>query len=128
METGRQGEARQGGEEVASRLTLHVSPPGTEAGRPQAEPPARLELHIGELVLQGFPGMDPELLGAAVRTELTRLLAGEGLPPGWGRAVAMDAVDGGEFIAEPGMDVQRLGARIARAVYGGVRELGGAGE
>ncbi len=81
---------------------------------------SRLELHIGELVLQGFPGMDPELLGAAVQAELFRLLAEDGLPSRLARAGVVGAVDGGQFTLEASEDIRHLGARIARAVYEGL--------
>ncbi len=85
---------------------------------------SRLELHIGELVLQGFPGMDPELLGAAVQAELSRLFAEEGLPARLEQGGAVASLDAGQFTGEDGEDVRRLGARIARAVYGGLQDGG----
>ncbi len=91
----------------------------SSASRPMRQA-SRLDLHIDELALQGFPDMDGEVLGAAVQGELARLLEEGGVPSRLGRGGQVDRVDGGAFTVEAGADVRRLGAQIARTVYGGL--------
>ena len=95
-------------------------------------PPARIELHIEELVLHGFAPGDRASIGAAVQAELVRLLAEHGAPAGWGRGAdaAAERLDGGEFALAPGARADSIGAQVARAVYGSLGgSLGGtAGE
>ncbi|HEX5503432.1 MAG TPA: hypothetical protein VFW96_12475 [Thermomicrobiales bacterium] len=77
-----------------------------------------VELRIEELVLHGFAPGDRAPLGAAVERELARLFAERGVPPallGGGEIARLDA---GSFTAERG--VEATGARVARAVYGGL--------
>jgi hypothetical protein len=45
--------------------------------------PARIILHVERLVLHGIDPRDRAAIGAAVRQELSRLLAEQGVPPGW---------------------------------------------
>ena len=71
-------------------------------GRPAAMAPARIELHIEELVLHGFAPGDRRPLGEAVERELTRLLGG-GAPAPPPRA--------------QGGAVDRTGLQVAQAVY-----------
>ena len=113
---------RQGERGPTAHPPSRVARQGAKEGGQGAEAFARLELHIGELVLQGFPAMDVELLGAAVQAELTRLLSASGLPSRLAQAGPAATLDGGQFSPEVGEDVQSLGARIARAVYAGLEE------
>ena len=115
-ETGRHGEKARG--VVRDRMAGWPDDRAADR-RPEANGFSRLELHIGELVLQGFTAMDAELLGTAVQAELTRLLAAGGLPSRLAQAGPAATLDGGQFSPEIGEDVQSLGARIARAVYAG---------
>ncbi|HVV86983.1 MAG TPA: hypothetical protein VHE35_28285 [Kofleriaceae bacterium] len=51
--------------------------------RPAAAPaPARIELHLDELVLHGVAARDRHRVADAVHAELARLLAEQGLPGG----------------------------------------------
>jgi len=82
--------------------------------------PSRLDLRVGELVVDGLPVADRAALGAAVERELARLLAERGVPPSLARGGSVAGLDGGRFTAAPGADPVALGIRIARAVYGGL--------
>ncbi len=82
--------------------------------------PARVELHIEELVLYGLAPADRHRLAEAVRRELTRLLTEQGVPPRLSRGGEVTQLDGGSFHAEPGLRAEAAGARVARAVYGGL--------
>ncbi|NTX07787.1 hypothetical protein HUA74_42535 [Myxococcus sp. CA051A] len=81
--------------------------------------PRRIRLHIDELVLHGIAPAHREQVGEAVRQELTRLLATEGLPQGLaGGEVAR--LDAGAVHVTPHAAPQSLGAQVARAVYSGL--------
>jgi hypothetical protein len=83
-------------------------------------PPPVVELHIGELVLEGFPHLDQAELVAVVQQELTRLLAEGGLPAGLARVGEVASLDGGEFQVKQGSQAAEIGVQIAQAVYGGL--------
>jgi hypothetical protein len=78
-----------------------------------------LELHIEELILQGFPGCDRDRMGSVITQELTRLFTEQGIP----RSVQ----DRGESVRLPGVSfevttgsrVEVAGAEIAQKIYGG---------
>jgi hypothetical protein len=82
--------------------------------------PSVVELHIGELVLEGFPPMDRAQLGAVVQQELARLFAERGMPAGLAPGGEVASLDGGEFHVAPGSNAQMIGSQIAQAVYGGL--------
>ena len=76
----------------------------------------QIELHVDELVLDGFAAADARGVGAALEAELVRLLAGGGLPQVQGdRTRAM--VDAG-VVPLSGDGARGLGSRVARSVYG----------
>jgi hypothetical protein len=76
----------------------------------------QIELHVEELVLDGFDAADVRGMGAALEAELGRLLAGGGLPQVQGdRTLGM--VDAG--VVPLRRDGARgLGSRVASRVYG----------
>lgn len=78
---------------------------------------AAVELHIEELVLEGFERVDRARLEGVVRHELACLLVEQGVPARLRHGAV--SLDGGAFTAQPGLDAATLGARIARAVYDG---------
>jgi len=47
----------------------------------------RIEVHIEELILEGFAPGDRWRVGAAVQEELGRLFSRQGVPPGWAARV-----------------------------------------
>ncbi len=79
--------------------------------------PRRVVVEIGELVLDGFPAADRDLVAASFRRELTRLLTG---PLGGVFESTMDdstdvTVAGSP--PAPGMSSRRLGTQLARTVH-----------
>ena len=76
------------------------------------------EVHIEELTLRGFEGVDKGALAAAVKEELSRLFAG-GLPGG-ARPGALAAANGGSISVTAADGSAILGAKIAGAVRRGV--------
>jgi hypothetical protein len=79
-----------------------------------------IDLHIEELVLDGFPPGDRHRIGAALERELTRLLAERGVPAGWERGGEAPQLNGGSFEAKPGARPERVGAQIAQSVFRGM--------
>ena len=82
--------------------------------------PVNVELHVEELVLQGFAPGDHDRIGAAVERELTRLLAGQSVP-GWltgGGEVAR--LNAGAFEMRPDSSAEATGSQVAQAVYRGL--------
>ena len=77
-----------------------------------------IELHIEELVLHGFEPGDRYRIGHAVEQELGRLLTERGAP--LARSGEVPRLDGGSFEAKPDSGVEEIGAKVARAVYGGL--------
>lgn len=79
-----------------------------------------IDLYVEELVLHGFEPGDRHRIGHAVEQELGRLLAERGAPPSLARSREVQHLDGGSFEAKPGSGVEKIGAQVARAVYGGL--------
>ncbi|GAB7186582.1 hypothetical protein ATKI12_6413 [Kitasatospora sp. Ki12] len=85
----------------------------------------RIEVEIGELVLDGFARIDHDRLTAAFRSELTRLVEARGVP----LAVDGDGNGHGDRVLDvlsglpplpAGASAQRLGEALARAVHTGL--------
>ncbi len=85
----------------------------------------KLELHIEELVLEGFDPRDRHRMRDAVERELTRLLAGAGRRelPLFNRNIEVEKLQTG-FTAKPGATARHTGTEVARAVH---RAVAGAG-
>jgi len=79
--------------------------------------PRRVLVEIGELVLDGFPAADRDLVAASFRRELTRLLTG---PLGGVFESTMDDsvdVSVAGSAPTPGMSSRRIGIHLARTVH-----------
>ncbi len=83
--------------------------------------PKNIELHIEELVLHGFAGSDSQIVGEAVKSELSRLFTEQGVPPSLEQGGRIDSLKGGDLKLTPGSNAEVIGARVARAVYGGLK-------
>ena len=79
-----------------------------------------VDLHIEELVLDGFNPGDRYRIGAAVEAELARLFAERGKAPSLARGGEMSSLDGGSFDVAPGAGPEGVGGQVAQAVYGGL--------
>lgn len=84
--------------------------------------PKNIELHIEELVLHGFARSDYRDIGEAVKSELSRLFTEQGVPPSLERGGRIDSLKDGDLKITPGSNAEVIGARVARAVYGGLRK------
>jgi hypothetical protein len=94
----------------------------SEEERPAVERPLAIELHVEELVLEGFAPAERHAVADAFERELSRLLAERGLPSAReGAGGAAFDVDAGSVRIAPGTRAGAAGAQIARAVYGGLR-------
>ncbi|NOR41697.1 MAG: hypothetical protein GQ572_00050 [Gammaproteobacteria bacterium] len=82
----------------------------------------RIELNIEELVLHGFSPGDRYGIGEAVEHELTRLLGDRGVPQSLVQGGEIANMDGGAFEVAQGSRAQVVGAQVAKAVYGGLRQ------
>lgn len=81
--------------------------------------PGGIKLHIDEVVLHGFESADRAALGAALETELARLLAA-GDPQALAQAGQVARLDGGSFELPTHTSPEVAGTRLARAVYDGL--------
>ena len=81
--------------------------------------PGAIKLHINEVVLHGFEPADRAALGAALETELARLLAA-GDPASLTGANEAARIDGGAFDMPAHAAPEVTGTRLARAVYDGM--------
>ncbi|MGC9969994.1 MAG: hypothetical protein ABSE56_05335 [Bryobacteraceae bacterium] len=73
----------------------------------------RIQLHVGELVLHGFPASERYRIAESMAAELGRLLSERGSPAG---ARSREEIRAGQFEARTG----DVGAQVARAVYRGL--------
>lgn len=89
--------------------------------------PGAIKLHIGELVLHGFEAADRTRIGAALETELARLLAA-GDPSALTNAGQVARLDGGAFEMPAHTGPEVTGTRLARAVYDGLTGAAKTGE
>jgi hypothetical protein len=82
--------------------------------------PRTIELHIEELVLHGFDLADSSRITAAIEQELAHLLAEQGIASHLWQGADVFVPDGGTFEVAPGRAPEVAGARVARAVQGGL--------
>jgi hypothetical protein len=82
--------------------------------------PTNVELHIEELVLDGFDAADCHRIAEAVEHELARLFVEEDVPPSLSRGKDVGHLDGGAFEVGSGLGPEAVGVRVARAIHGGL--------
>ena len=80
-------------------------------------PPRAIDLHIQELVLDGFPSGDQYTIREAMERELGRLLSTLGLPSPDASIRTLDAIDAGSFRLPPGSRPSVVGQEIGLTVY-----------
>lgn len=79
-----------------------------------------VELHIEELVLNGFAPAHRYTIGDAIERELTRLFTEQGAPIAATQDVEIAHLNGGAINMQPGANVEATGIQLARAIYGGL--------
>lgn len=82
--------------------------------------PERVELHIEELVLHGFPPRDRYGIAEAIQRELTRLLIEHGVPAALRQGGDVARLNGGSFEVTLGTSVETIGIQVARTAYQGM--------
>ncbi len=85
-----------------------------------------IDLHIEELILDGFPPEQRGAIAAALQDELARQLAESAALPSLAEGGRFAQLDGGSFTLTPGAQAEAIGAQIAaqvlHTVHGGMRE------
>ena len=102
--------------------TLRSLVPGPQSPVPDSQssiPAARIDLHIEELVLQGFNHLDQAELGVRVQEALSQLFADQGLPAALNQGGQVNALDGGTFTVQPDAGAGDIAGQIAQAIYRG---------
>ncbi len=79
-----------------------------------------IELHIQELLLQGFARGDRFCIVESMKNELARLLAENGLPGSFSEGFDLPSLDGGSFTVGAGERPESVGAAIGQAIYRGM--------
>lgn len=79
-----------------------------------------IELHIEELVLDGFAPASREQIGAAVQQELARLLTEHGLPSALSTGREIDRLSAGAIHITSQSKPETTGNQVARSVFGGL--------
>jgi hypothetical protein len=82
--------------------------------------PSEIELHIEELVLDGFEPADRHAVADALQSELARLLATHGLPHAHAARLEGAQIDAGSVRLKPNSTARATGAEVARAIHGGL--------
>jgi hypothetical protein len=81
-----------------------------------------VELHIEELVLDGFASGDRYVIGEAVERELALLLGEQSIPNSLRVENATDELRGATFNATHDAKPPAIGRQIAHAVYGALHQ------
>lgn len=85
-------------------------------------PPSRpsIELHIGELVLEGVPTADRYQVAEAVERQLTQLFTDRMASAPVMQSRSVEAVDGGAVTIAPGSSTDGVGEQLGSAIFNGV--------
>jgi len=110
-------------------VTLKEALPNVRVSNPDLEPvspqsairnPQSIELHIEELVIHGFAPDNHERFGAAVESELTRLLSERGIVRSLSESIEIEQIHGGAFRVRQDDESEAVGEQLAKAIYLGV--------
>ncbi len=82
----------------------------------------KVDLHIEELVLDGFSPGDRYRIGEVVELELTRLITEQGIPSSLSRDGELARMNGGTFNVSPNSRAEVIGGQVAQSVYQGFRK------
>lgn len=81
-----------------------------------------INLHIEQLVLDGFPAQDHNRIVSAMQEKLHRLLSQEELPSIFNHSANIGRLDGGEIQAGYEDTAEAIGKQTARNIYGGIQQ------
>ncbi len=86
--------------------------------------PNPVELHIEELVLQGFAPGDRYRIADSLGHALERLFLNRGIPPGLAEDGEVEAINAGSLGVVPHAKPEAIGDQVAQAVYEGLTRGG----
>jgi hypothetical protein len=104
----------------ASSLADSTDESSRASFRPANHPQRSVELHIEELVLDGFSPADRHAVGEAVERELARLLTEQDGPTAITQSIERDHLNVGAISLPPGSKAEATGVQLARAIYRGL--------
>jgi hypothetical protein len=81
-----------------------------------------VDVHIEELVLEGFAPGERHRIAAAVQQELARLISQGGVPQSVENPAALARLDAGALHIQAGAPARTTGAKIGAAVYRSLRQ------
>jgi len=81
-----------------------------------------VDLHIEELVLQGFEPKERYRIARATERELRQLFNEQGIPTWLARGGEIAHLEGGTFEVARGSRTAAIGAQVAQAIYGGLSQ------
>jgi hypothetical protein len=90
--------------------------------RPTSNAQPLVELHIEELVLDGFAPSERYGISDALERELAWLLGQQGIPNSLRSESAIDGIKGGAFNGAHNTKPPAIGRQIAQAVYQGFNQ------
>lgn len=76
-----------------------------------------LELHIGEIIIDGFTDLDSNAIQSVIQDELTCLFSKHNIPDSLARGNGIPMLDGGTTEISRQTEAHTIGAQIAQAVY-----------
>lgn len=114
-------------------LTKTSEPVGSVAVAPEPRParvescvqsaaprPPSVELHVEELMLDGFEPAQRYAFGEAFESELGRLFSDSGVPAALTQDIEIAHLNGGAINLKPGASADDAGIQLARTIYGGL--------
>ena len=84
----------------------------------------QIDIHIDELLLDGFTAAEGDNIKTAVEAELSRLFTERGIPRTVNRSAKYDRINGGSFSMANGSKANTVGTDIAGAVYSSIMRPG----
>ena len=83
--------------------------------------PPNLEVHIEQLIVEGFPDINRHQLGESVKQELERHFAEHGIPTSLSRNQVLAKVSPNTINVASNSNDRTLGTQIAKAIHGGLK-------
>jgi len=88
-----------------------------ETHRARDAQPSAMQVHIEELVLEGFDARDRYRIAEGLEQELAQVFAEHGAPPGISKPARIERFDAGEFQVAPGTAPEAVGAQVAQTLF-----------
>jgi hypothetical protein len=81
-----------------------------------------VHIHINEIVLSDFEQLDRRQLRKTVSTELSRLIAQNGVPHSLNAGGYVARLDGGSFHVQEKAYAHTIGINLAKTLYGKIKD------